>query len=184
VKSASGLVTQTDRLRIRQWMPDDAERVLDIQSRWEVVRWLDDDATVMADLDEAHERIERWRRTPERDGAPCGHWAVEVTETAAVVGAVLLVPLPKLNRPPGRRELQVGWHLHPDFTGKGYAREAAAAALAYGFGHGLETIRALMFVDNEPSARVARALGMRQCPAVSDQWYPGDSLVFVATADS
>jgi hypothetical protein len=41
-----------------------------------------------------------------------------------------------------------------------------------------------MYVDNAPSARVARAVGMTQLPTVTDQWYSGDSLVFVATADS
>jgi RimJ/RimL family protein N-acetyltransferase len=184
VSAGGAVVAETDRLLIRAWTQGDAERVLDIQSRWDVVRWLDDDAQVMSDLDEAHERIDRWRSIPAREGEPCGHWAVEVKESGVLAGAVLLVLLPTLNRPPGAREIQVGWHLHPDSTGRGYAREAAAAALAYGFGQGLRTIWALMYVDNAPSARVARAVGMTQLPTVTDQWYSGDSLVFVATADS
>lgn len=178
------LIAQTDRLWVRHWNQSDAARVLDIQSRWEVVRWLDDEATVLVELEQARERIERWRAIPESEGSPCGHWAVEFKEAGLVVGAVLLVLLPTLNRPDGVREVQVGWHLHPDSVGRGYAREAAAAVLAYGFGHGLETIRALMYVDNHSSARVARSLGMTEVDTVTDQWYPGRSRVFVATADS
>jgi RimJ/RimL family protein N-acetyltransferase len=178
------VVTETDRLLVRQWRKSDAERVLDIQSRWEVVRWLDDDARVLIDLGQAVERIRSWQAVTATDGADCGHWAVEVKDTGVVAGAVMLLPLPTLDRPAGVRELQVGWHLHPDSHGRGYAREAAAAALAYGFGNGLRTIHALMYVDNAPSARVARALGMAELGVVTDQWYPGDSLVFVATADS
>ena len=178
------LVSETERLWIREWNQADADRVLDIQSRWEVVRWLDADADVMVDLDQARERIARWRSIPEREGTPCGHWAVEVKDTGVVVGAVLLVLMPSLNRPAGAREIQVGWHLHPDSLGRGYAREAAAAALAYGFEHGLRTIHALMYVDNHPSAKVARALGMSELDPVTDQWYPGESRVFVTTADS
>jgi RimJ/RimL family protein N-acetyltransferase len=178
------LVLDTDRLWIRQWNQSDAERVLDIQSRWDVVRWLDDDAQVMSSLEQARAGIDRRRGITEIQGVPCGHWAVEVKETGVVAGAVLLVLLPTLNRPADVREIQIGWHLHPDSSGRGYAREAAAAALAYGFDQGVETIRALMFVDNTPSARVARALGMTLEGTVTDQWYAGDSLLFVATADS
>jgi hypothetical protein len=69
------LVSETERLWIREWNQADADRVLDIQSRWEVVRWLDDDADVMVDLDQARERIARWRSIPVREGTPCGHWA-------------------------------------------------------------------------------------------------------------
>jgi RimJ/RimL family protein N-acetyltransferase len=178
------VTAQTDRLIIRPWRQSDAERVLDIQSRWDVVRWLDDDAAVLTDVDQARERIGSWQAVPAKDGPPCGHWAVEVKDTGVVAGAVMLLRLPPLNRPAGAREHQVGWHLHPDSHGRGYAREAAAAALAYGFGNGLQTIHALMYVDNAPSAKVARALGMAERGVVTDQWYPGDSLVFVATADS
>lgn len=148
------------------------------------MRWLDDDAQVMTSVDQAHARIDWWRGVTEVQGAPCGHWAVEVKETGVVAGAVLLLVLPTLNRPADVREIQIGWHLHPDSSGRGYAREAAAGALAYGFGHGLRTIRALMFVDNVRSAKVAGAVGMTPQGRVTDQWYAGDSLLFVATADS
>lgn len=178
------LVFETDRLWIRQWNQSDAERVLDIQGRWDVVRWLDDDAQVIACLDQARECIDRRREITATQGEPCGHWAVEVKGTGVVAGAVLLMLLPTLNRPPDIREIQIGWHLHPDSSGRGYAREAATAALAYGFHQGLETIRALMFVDNNRSARVAQAAGMTPEGTVTDQWYAGDSLLFVATADS
>ena len=178
------LVSETERLWIRQWNQSDAERVLDIQSRREVVRWLDDDAEVMVHLEQARDRIERWRSVPAKEGPPCGHWALEVKDTGVVVGAVLLVLMPTLNRPAGAREIQVGWHLHPDSVGRGYAREAASAALAYGMKHGLTMIRALMYVDNVSSARVARAVGMTELDPVADQWYPGRSRVFLTTADS
>jgi RimJ/RimL family protein N-acetyltransferase len=178
------VIAETERLLIRQWRQSDAERVLDIQSRWDVVRWLDDDATVLTDLTQAGLRIRAWRAVTAKQGAPCGHWGVKVKDTGVVAGAVMLLHLPTLNRPAGAREFQVGWHLHPDSHGRGYAREAAAAVLVYGFGNGLRTIHALMYVDNAPSAKVARALGMAEGGVVTDQWYPGDNLVFVATADS
>lgn len=177
------LVFETERTWVRQWRESDADRVLDINSRWDVVRWLDDDPTVMTHLGEAIEKIAVWRTIAARDGEPCGFWAVEDKATGLAVGATNLLPLPTLNRD-STREIQVGWHLHPDSTGRGYAREAAAGALAYGFAHGLTGIRALMYIDNAPSAKVALAIGMDDLGVVTDQWYAGQSRAFRTTADS
>ena len=59
---------------------------------------------------------------------------------------------------PGRFE--VGWHLHPDARGHGSATETASAALAWGFGRGLDEIYAVVRPANEPSMNVCRRLGM------------------------
>lgn len=53
------------------------------------------------------------------------------------------------------------WTMHPDTQGKGYAREAARAALDWGFASaGLPRIGALIRPDNLRSHAVARAMGM------------------------
>ena len=53
------------------------------------------------------------------------------------------------------------WTMHPDTQGKGYAREAARAALDWGFtAAGLPRIGALIRPDNLRSQAVARAMGM------------------------
>ena len=53
------------------------------------------------------------------------------------------------------------WTMHPDTQGKGYAREAARAALDWGFVcAGLPRIGALIRPDNLRSQAVARAMGM------------------------
>ena len=48
-------------------------------------------------------------------------------------------------------EVEIGWHLHPDAWGHGYASEAARAVLAHGFAHGLPEILAVTHLDNYPS---------------------------------
>ena len=46
---------ETARLTIRPWSHDEADRLLDILSRIEVVKWLGDgEPVLMKDLDEAH----------------------------------------------------------------------------------------------------------------------------------
>ncbi len=65
-------------------------------------------------------------------------------------------------RPEGWPGPEVGWSLHPDAAGKGYAREAAVASLDYafdvlGWDEAIHTIDA----DNVASIRLAERLGSR-----------------------
>ncbi len=170
---------RTERTRLRPWRDDEADRLLDIQSRVEVMRWIDDDQdhpTLMADRAEALDRIERYRTRSPGEG-PIGFWAVEVVATGVVAGTVLLTTA---GSDPAETELEIGWHLHPDSWGRGYAREAAGALLRAGLDAGLPRIHALLYPDNEPSARVCEAIGMREQAIEVDTWYPGISRHFLA----
>ena len=57
---------------------------------------------------------------------------------------------------------EVGWALHPDASGQGYATEAAQAALRYAFETlGWERVIHVIDPDNTPSIRVAERIGSR-----------------------
>jgi RimJ/RimL family protein N-acetyltransferase len=61
-----------------------------------------------------------------------------------------------------RLQAELGWALHPDYTGQGYATEALTALLAYCFGDlGLRRVTASAFADNHASRRLMERLGMR-----------------------
>ena len=163
---------ETERLTIRSWRDEEAPRLLDILSRLEVVRWLGDgEPKPMADLDEAHAKIERYRAI-NTEAPPRGIWAIEVRETGQVAGTVLLVTLPSSDG-----EVEVGWHLHPDSWGHGYATEAAAAVVEHGFSHGLTEIFAITHTTNGPSQAVCRRLGMEDL-GVREKWYEGESRIY------
>ena len=169
---------ETPRLTIRPWSHDEADRVLDIQSRMEVVKWLGDaEPVLMKDLDEAHERIDRYHRRSE--APPLGFWAVEVRETGVVAGSVLLLTLP--NADDG--EVEVGWHLHPDSWGHGYATEAATAVITHSFDAGLPEIYAITHTTNAASQAVCRRLGLDDL-GVMEKWYEGESRVYRTTPDA
>ncbi|MDF1605162.1 GNAT family N-acetyltransferase [Nocardioides sp. YIM 152315] len=166
----------TERLLIRPWRHEEADRLLDILGRLEVVRWLGDgEPVVMKDLDEAHARIDRYA---ERDAPPLGTWAVERQADGLVVGTVLLLTLPNAEH----GEVEIGWHLHPDSWGHGYASEAAAAVLAHGFAGGLPEVIAVSHTDNWPSQAVMRRIGMEDRGTV-EKWYEGESACFAITAE-
>jgi RimJ/RimL family protein N-acetyltransferase len=173
---SGGVLLETTRLRIRDWTFEDAPTVLDILCRGEVVKWVGDGPVELcSDLDEARGKIERWRG---RDDPPLGYWAIEVSDGGPlhgrVIGAVLLVPLPN-----GDGEVEIGWHLHPEAWGKGYASEAASAVLRHGFDGGLEEINAVTHLTNGPSQAVCRRIGMEH-RGVTDRWYDDPSEHFVA----
>lgn len=167
---------ETERLLIRPWRHEEADRLLDLLSRLEVVKWLGDgEPQLMKDLDEAHARIDRYA---ERDHPPLGMWAVERRSDGVVVGTVLLLTLPHDDH----GEVEIGWHLHPDSWGRGYASEAARAVLAHGFAAGLPEIIAVSHTDNDASKAVMRRIGMID-RGVVEKWYEGESACFAVTAE-
>lgn len=172
------IVAVSERLRIRDWVPADAETVVEIYHRIEVVKWLGDgDPVPCLDTDQALLWIERWRG---RSDPPLGYWAIEVTSgphAGRTIGSVLLVPLPN-----GDGEIEIGWSLHPGLWGHGYAAEAARAVLRRGFEGGLEEIHAVTHLTNDRSMAVARRIGMTHTGIV-EKWYDLPSQHFLITRE-
>lgn len=162
---------ETDRLIVREWtrQPADLARVFDTYSRWEVARWLGAQPRAMDDPAQAAASVDRWRAHYADSGGRYGCWAIEVRETGTVAGSVLLKPLPNSDGSTPT-DIEVGWHLHPDSWGNGYASEAARGAIAREFDAGTEEIFAVVNPDNDRSLAVCRRLGMSAL-GLTDRWY-------------
>jgi ribosomal-protein-alanine N-acetyltransferase len=93
-----------------------------------------------------------------------GLWAAEVPGGPDFIGFVgLSVPGFEAAFTPC---VEVGWRLAAEHWGRGYATEAARAALAFGFGSlGLPEVVSFTVAANERSRRVMERLGMRRDPA-------------------
>jgi RimJ/RimL family protein N-acetyltransferase len=172
--SETAEVFRTGRLVARPWTLADVDRHFDMYSRWEVARWLGSAPAPLRSREESVARIERWSLGIRRDRR-FGLWAIEVAETRVVVGSVLLVPIPLTGeerpRPPEEGgDVEVGWHLHPDSWGHGYATEAAQGALAKAWSDGLAEVVAVVYAGNEPSLRVCQRLGMEPT-GPTQKWY-------------
>ncbi len=86
-------------------------------------------------------------------------WAVEAPGVAPFVGAVGIsyVRFQASFTP----AVEVAWRLNRRYWGRGYATEAAQAAIDDGFGRvGLTAIVAMTVLDNHASIRVMQRLGM------------------------
>jgi RimJ/RimL family protein N-acetyltransferase len=90
---------------------------------------------------------------------------------------VLLLTLPN-----SEGEVEIGWHLHPDAWGHGYAPEAATAILRRGFEGGLPEIHAVTHLTNENSMRVCTKIGMEH-RGVTHDWYEEPSQHYVITRE-
>jgi RimJ/RimL family protein N-acetyltransferase len=150
----------TERLRLRPWTTsrEDRDRLTDIYGRAEVTRWLGGPPTLDAD-----QIVARWDAVAAQDDR-FGCWAIEPPD-GPPAGTVLFKPLPN-----GVGEIEVGWHLHPDSWGHGYATEAARAVIERGFGAGVPEVYAVVRPGNAASIAVCRRLGMAPLGRLR-RWY-------------
>jgi XTP/dITP diphosphohydrolase len=153
LRSASA---ETDRLTLRAIQPGDRAAFEPIWADPEAMRYIGMGVPRVGQ--EALEMIVRLVAHREEFGF--GLWAVIPRGDDRVVGwAGLSVPrfLPAV-----LPAVECGWLLARSEWGKGYATEAARAALRHGFGDlGLDRIISVIYPGNERSIAVARKLGMR-----------------------
>lgn len=141
----------TARLHLRAFTPADAEAYAAVRYHPDVDWWLMPAPTedpVAQQRAEIEEYEQRWTT---HGYAP---WAVIERESGRLVGHCGLRWLDSLEI------TDTIWTMHPDTQGKGYAHEAARAALDWGFAARLPRIGALIRPDNARSQAVARAVGM------------------------
>jgi RimJ/RimL family protein N-acetyltransferase len=114
---------------------------------------------------ESDAMVERYDEELGREG--WGFWAVEtVSGGGGGASFVGMVGLHRVNPTlPCAPAVEIGWRLHPDHWGHGYATEAAAASLRFGFDEvGLDEIVAFTTTLNTRSQAVMERIGMRRDP--------------------
>jgi RimJ/RimL family protein N-acetyltransferase len=154
----------TERLRLRAFRDDDAPALAAMNADPEVMAWM----SRALDRAQSDGFLRRIREHWVADGF--GLWAVERIQDGAFLGFGGLAP-PAFEAPFGPA-VEVGWRLARHAWGRGYATEAGAAAVRYGFEVlGLEEIVSFTAVGNVRSRRVMEKLGLTHDPA-DDFEYP------------
>ncbi len=143
---------ETPHLILRGWRPEDAETWYDLLQEPDILQYFPNPKSppkAKADEYIAH-HLDQW----ERFG--CGHWAVVTRNDGHVVGWNGLEYLPEL------RETELAYLLSKRVWGRGYATEAARAAVRFGFETAqLDQIIGLVHPQNTGSVRVLEKCGMR-----------------------
>jgi RimJ/RimL family protein N-acetyltransferase len=145
---------RTARLTLRPCVRGDLDALYEIQSRPDVTRYLLYDARTREQVRAVLEQ--RIRSVGlDRDAL---NLAVVLSETGVIIGDVVLFLHSREHR-----QGEIGYVLHPDYGGHGYATEAARVLLRLGFeNYGLHRIVGRLDARNTPSARVLERLGMRR----------------------
>lgn len=168
----------SDRLTLRPWTDQDAETVLDMYSRLEVMRYIGRTPILITDLAQARALIQRWQTLATEE--PYGAWAIVPRGSSAAVGNALLKILPASGSGAPSADTEVGWHLHPDVWGRGYATEAGRRLLELAWENGLNQVFAVTNPANAASQAVCARLGMSAL-GLTDAYYDATCSLFVTT---
>jgi len=148
----------TARLVLRRPEESDVEPLMAMDADPEVMRHIGTGAIIPPDRDRVLQAVTRWRKQWDEQGF--GMCSVIVRETGEYAGWVTLaVPffLPDI-----LPAVEIGFRLSREHWGQGYATEAAAELLRFGFTTaGLDRVVSIRDVDNTRSERVMDKLGMR-----------------------
>jgi RimJ/RimL family protein N-acetyltransferase len=147
---------ETERLLLRSFVAEDFDAVFAMQSRPDVARYLYWDARTEDEVRAALEK--KVASTAIRSEDDALFLAAALKTTGEVVGDVVLHWLSAEHN-----TAEIGFIVHPDHQGHGYATEAARPLLQLAF-EDLQVHRVIGRVEprNVASARVLEKLGMRQ----------------------
>jgi len=175
----------TSRLVLRLMTSADVDDIHAYQSREDVCRYL---LYGPRTREEVAEKVGTYSRAIllERNGDYL-QLALELRQTEDAPGRVIGDSYFALASVEHRRA-EIGWTMHPDYTGRGYASEAARAVLELAFSTlRLHRVFAELDPRNDASIALALRLGMREeAHFVRDMWFKGawaDTGIYALLAD-
>ncbi|MDO7905044.1 GNAT family N-acetyltransferase [Paenibacillus sp. JX-17] len=172
-------VLHSERLVLRELSSEDHEEVFGIFSNPDVTRYYGQDPFTR--LEEADRLLQFFASawTGERGI----RWGIQRKSSPGLIGTIGFNAWS-----PKHKRAELGYELHPDYWGAGYASEAAAEVIRYGWeSMDLVRIGAIVYVENTPSASLLRKLGFREEGILRNYMYQNgashDTRVFSLTAD-
>jgi RimJ/RimL family protein N-acetyltransferase len=141
---------ETERLEHRAFTIDDASDFFALNGNPDVMRLTGEPA--LPSLDAAREAIANY---PDFSDVGYGRWACILKQTRTIIGFCGLKYLPELD------VVDVGYRFQPEYWGQGFATEACASSLEFGFDTlGLDEIFGFVLPNNFASIRVLEKVGM------------------------
>jgi [ribosomal protein S5]-alanine N-acetyltransferase len=157
-------ILETPRLRLAPVTDGDIAALVRHFSEPQIQRYLDDDLPV------TYDRVNAIATTSDRDfsASKFGIWAMHSVEHAAAIGICGLRSMA------GSVAVELLFSVRPRYAKQGYAFEAAAAVLDYGFEQlGFEQVFAVCEANNPAAASILKRLGMQPVVPVR----PGKTMI-------
>jgi RimJ/RimL family protein N-acetyltransferase len=152
----SEMMLETERLVLRNWLESDVNHYLVLAHDVGYNCFSPPGRFLVHTAEEAHAKVrERMLLFHDRK---LGKFPIFLRATGEFIGTCGMEPFDLEER----SEVELGYRLCLNFWGRGYAREAAAAILGYGFGD-LKLARIMAFVlpQNKASVRILDQLGFQ-----------------------
>ena len=162
----------TPRLLLRGWQSDDAPNALEIYRHPDVAQWLSPAMDPVHDLAGMRLLLQQWITEDSLSEPPAGRWAIRRHIDGRVIGGAFLLPLP-----PGRQDLQIGWQLHPDVWGRGYATETTHALAGSAFTQDVDEVFAVVRPGNIRAEATAHRNGMGWV-GITDKYFQMTLIVY------
>lgn len=144
---------ETPRLILREFKIEDCQEIAPILANPRVMKFSSTGALSAA---QTQEKIESFMASYAKYGF--GKWAVILKETSSIIGYCGLA----VEILDGQEIIEIGYRLDEPFWGKGFATEAASAALQHSFKNlKIAEIIGIVSPENVASVRVLKKLGMR-----------------------
>lgn len=144
-------IIESDRLFLREFLPDDVERMSEIYSDEDVMKYIGRGGA--ADKAQTELMINAFIRSYDLNSF--GIWGIVRKNSDALIGHCGFNILPN-------SEIEIAYLLAKQYWRKGYATEISKATLEYGFDKlKLKKIVALAYPQNISSANVIKKLGMK-----------------------
>jgi ribosomal-protein-alanine N-acetyltransferase len=164
----------TPRLKIREFMESDYPALREMDCKAEIHTY----EREMPSAEETRTKLDEYLKRQQETPRTSFTLAITIHPHDSARGIVKMTRLWE-----AIREWEVGWMVHPDVWGKGYAGEAAQKVMDWAFNE-LSTHRIVAFchADNAASVRVMEKLGMhldgrlRETRWLNGKWW--DELVY------
>lgn len=152
------IYTESDRLILRELLPEDAQGIFEMDSDAEVHQYLGNKP--ITTLEESRASINYIRQQYIDNGI--GRWAVIEKETNQFIGWSGLKLITELTN--GHiNYYDLGYRFIKKYWGKGYATESARASISYAFNQlNADEVYAIADIDNLASVKVLEKLGLKR----------------------
>lgn len=146
---------ETERLVLRRYKMTDLDDFVEFRSRPEIYEYMIDFSK--KSKEDHKEKLQSIVDNYDNDSNPSYVWAVELKETGKVIAKTSIEhTYPKHDR------IEIGWSLHPDYQGKGYASEFGRAFLNYLFSYDcVHRIHGFIWEGNVASRKLCEKLGFQ-----------------------
>ncbi|WP_445490919.1 GNAT family N-acetyltransferase [Niallia sp. 03133] len=154
---------ETDRLVLREITNEDAESIFASFSNKQVMKYYGQNA--IETIEQAESFVEFFSNNyMEKRGI---RWGIERKGITGLIGTIgFHAWVPKHQR------AEIGYELHPDYWRKGYALEAAAKVISFGFeAMDISRIGAVVFLENAASNNLLTKMGFQQEGILRDYMY-------------